>query len=150
MSNHGPAPIPGTYLMDDEAQLYSLTLAAALTSLSEALQRHAGDIENRFFEGLTRLSGSTQILKTLSEPELQHLYALAAPDMTAKDHRAMALRTGRIHAAVGLNREDLIRGRRRAQRFAEFAQPRVASAMAECIVDAFEAVDVEVQQAGSP
>jgi EAL domain-containing protein (putative c-di-GMP-specific phosphodiesterase class I) len=117
MSNHAPDPIPGTNLMDDEAQLYSLTLAAALNSLSEALQHHAGDIENRFFDGLTRLSGSTQILKTLSEPELQHLrsqqlqhlYALAAPDLTAKDHRAMALRTGRIHATVGLNREDLIR-----------------------------------------
>src|ERR1700684_4028778 len=115
MSNHTPEPIPGTDMMDDAAQLYSLTLAAALTSLSEALQHHASDIENRFFDGLTRLSGSAQILKTLSEPELQHLrskqlqnlYALAAPDLTAMDHRATALRTGRIHATVGLNREDL-------------------------------------------
>jgi hypothetical protein len=88
--------------MDDEPQLYGPPLAAVLSSLTEALQHHAGGIGNRFFDGLTRLSGSMQILSAPSEPELRHLksqqlqdlYALAAPDLTAMDHRAMALRQG--------------------------------------------------------
>jgi hypothetical protein len=73
MSNHGPDAIPGADPMDDEPQLYGPPLAAVLSSLTEALQHHAGGIENRFFDGLPRLSRSTQILSALSEPELQHL-----------------------------------------------------------------------------
>jgi hypothetical protein len=119
MLNHALAPMPCADLMDDEPQLYSLSLAAALTALSEALRHHAGDIENRWFEGLIRLPKSKQIFEILSEPELEHLklwplqnlYALATPDLTAVDHRAMALRVGHIHATVGLDREDLSRSR---------------------------------------
>jgi EAL domain-containing protein (putative c-di-GMP-specific phosphodiesterase class I) len=119
MSNHAPDSILCAALVDDAAELYSPSLAAALTALSEAWQHDACDIENRFFESLGLLPGPKQILDTLSEPELQHLksnqlqnlYALAAPDLTEMDHRAMALRVGRIHATVGLDREDLVRSR---------------------------------------
>ncbi|MGA3250966.1 MAG: hypothetical protein ABSD12_22920 [Paraburkholderia sp.] len=126
MSNHAPDSILCAGLVDAVPQLYSPSLAAALTALSEALQHDAGDIENRLFEGLSRLPRPKQILDTLSEPELQHLksqqlqnlYALAAPDLTETDHRAMALQIGRIHATVGLDREDLVRsGRSFSPRF---------------------------------
>jgi EAL domain-containing protein (putative c-di-GMP-specific phosphodiesterase class I)/GAF domain-containing protein len=119
MSNHAPVPIPVDGPMDDEPPLYSLTQAAALTALREALQQHAVDIENRFFEGLSRLSRPAQVLEALSAPEFDHLrawqrrnlYALAAPDLTATDHRARALRVGRIYVKAGLDREDLVRSR---------------------------------------
>jgi EAL domain-containing protein (putative c-di-GMP-specific phosphodiesterase class I) len=119
MSNRAPDPTRDNDLTDDESHLYSPVWVAALTSLAEALQRNAGDIASWFYEGLTRLPRSKHIPEALSEPELQHLqsqqiqnlYALAAPDLTAMDHRAMALRVGRVHAIVGLKTEDLIRSR---------------------------------------
>jgi len=119
MLNHASAPIGGGDPAEEEAQLYGPTWAAALASLSEALKRHAGDIENRFCEGLVRLPGSKHILEALSEPELEHLksqqaqnlHALAAPDLSAAAHQGMALRIGRIHATIGIEREDLIRSR---------------------------------------
>lgn len=115
MSDH----TPDTRLMDDGSQLYSLSCATALTSLSEALHSCGIDIVDRFFEVLTRLPRSRCVLETLSAPELKHLksrqlqnlYALAAPDLTAMSHRAMALRTGRVHAIVGLDSEDLVRSK---------------------------------------
>jgi EAL domain-containing protein (putative c-di-GMP-specific phosphodiesterase class I) len=117
MSSRAPDPTRDNDLLDDESHLYSPVWAAALTSLTEALQRNAIDIVSRFWEGLSRLPRSKHILESLSEPELQHLksqqirnlYALAAPDLTAMDRRVIALRVGRVHAIVGLEQEDLIR-----------------------------------------
>jgi EAL domain-containing protein (putative c-di-GMP-specific phosphodiesterase class I) len=117
MSNVAPDPTRDNDLMDDESHLYSSAWASALTSLAEALQLNASDIVSRVYEGLTRLPSSKHILEALSECELQHvksqqiqiLCTLAAPDLTARDHRAMALRIGRVHAMVGLETEDLIR-----------------------------------------
>jgi EAL domain-containing protein (putative c-di-GMP-specific phosphodiesterase class I) len=119
MSNCAPDAIRDNDLMDYESRLYGPVYAAALTSLAESLRRNACDIVNWFYEGLTHLPRTKLILETLSELELRHLksqqiqnvYALAAPDLTAKDHRTMALRAGRIHAILGLEQEDLIRAR---------------------------------------
>jgi EAL domain-containing protein (putative c-di-GMP-specific phosphodiesterase class I) len=117
MLNHASTPVRGSDPADEEAQLYGPTWAGALASLCGALQRHAADIENCFGEGLLRLPGSRHIIDALSAPEFEHLKsqqtqnlcALAAPDLTAADHRAMALRIGRVHASMGIDREDLIR-----------------------------------------
>jgi GAF domain len=119
MSTCAPDATRDSNQMDHEPSLYSPVWAAALTSLAEALQHNAGDIVGRFCEGLTDLPRSKHILEALSEVEFEHLksqqirnlYALADPDLTAMAHRAMALRAGRLHAIVGLDREDLIRSR---------------------------------------
>jgi EAL domain-containing protein (putative c-di-GMP-specific phosphodiesterase class I) len=117
MLNHAFAPVRGTDPADEEAQLYGPAWAAGLASLSNALRLHAADIESSFGDGLFRLPGSRHVVDALSAPEIEHLQsqqvenlcALAAPDLNAASHREMALRVGRIHAAMGIDREDLIR-----------------------------------------
>lgn len=74
-------------------------------------------IVERFYEQLATLPGSDSLIKALSEPQLEHLksqqmqnmLALASPHLTEEQHRDIALRTGRIHAIVGLSRRDLVR-----------------------------------------
>jgi EAL domain-containing protein (putative c-di-GMP-specific phosphodiesterase class I) len=119
MVNHVSVADFNNDLMDDGSHLYSKTWAPELASLMEILQREGEDIVKQFYEGLFRLPRSKDILEVLSEQELQHLksqqiqnlYALSSPTLTAMDHRTMALRVGRIHAIVGLGWEDLIRCR---------------------------------------
>ncbi|MFL9894435.1 EAL domain-containing protein [Paraburkholderia sp. RL17-381-BIF-C] len=119
MSKEVSDATPENDLMDDGSHLYSQAWASSLTSLTEVLRHNAADIVKRFYDGLIRLPKSEHTLAALSERELQHLktqqiqnlYALASPELTAIDHRAMALRVGRIHAIVGLEWEDLIRSR---------------------------------------
>ncbi|RQH09167.1 EAL domain-containing protein [Paraburkholderia dinghuensis] len=117
MLNRVFAPVRGGDPPHEAAQLYGPTWAAALASLSEAMRYHAADIGNSFYDHLVRLSGSKHIVHALSTPELDHLKsqqteylsALAAPDLSATGHRAMALRAGRVHAVMGIDQEDLIR-----------------------------------------
>ncbi|HKT98648.1 MAG TPA: EAL domain-containing protein [Paraburkholderia sp.] len=90
-----------------------------MQTLIEALQRTADLVVNDFYEELARLPKSRRILEMLSAPELAHLkarqvqnlLALAQPALTSQDRAEMALRIGRIHAIVGLDKEELVRSR---------------------------------------
>ncbi|WP_233868424.1 EAL domain-containing protein [Paraburkholderia adhaesiva] len=117
MLNHVFPSVHGGDAPHEAAQLYGPMWAATLASLSKAMRHHAADIESSFYEQLVRLPGSKHIVDALSAPEIErlksrqteYLSALVAPDLTAEAHRAMALRAGRIHAAMGIDPEDLIR-----------------------------------------
>jgi len=99
--------------------LYESEWASQLAPLSAALQREALGIVNDFYLRLARLPKSRLILDELTGPERQHLksqqiqnlFTLASADLSENDHRTMALRIGRIHAIVGLDREELVRSR---------------------------------------
>jgi EAL domain-containing protein (putative c-di-GMP-specific phosphodiesterase class I) len=90
-----------------------------MQTLIEALHRYAALVVNQFYEELSRLPKSRRILEMLSEEELAHLkskqlqnlLALANPGLTTHDHADMAQRIGRIHAIVGLDKEELARSR---------------------------------------
>ncbi|WP_322102936.1 EAL domain-containing protein [Paraburkholderia sp. J41] len=90
-----------------------------MKTLIEALQDHAALVVRRFYEELARLPKSRRILEMLAGEELAHLrarqiqnlLALANPDLTAREHAEMAQRIGRIHAIVGLDKEELVRSR---------------------------------------
>lgn len=85
----------------------------------ESLGQHAEQVVDAFYAELSRLPKSRHILAMLSEPELtqlkakqrQNLLALAEPELGDAEHAAMAQRIGRIHAAVGLDKEELVRSR---------------------------------------
>ncbi|MCX5540563.1 EAL domain-containing protein [Paraburkholderia sp. CNPSo 3076] len=90
-----------------------------MKTLIGALHEHAAHVVNRFYEELGRLPKSRRILEMLSVAELAHLkarqiqnlLALAGLGLTAREHEDMALRIGRIHAIVGLDKEELVRSR---------------------------------------
>ncbi|WP_233884959.1 EAL domain-containing protein [Paraburkholderia flagellata] len=90
-----------------------------MKTLIGALQEHAAHVVNRFYEELGRLPKSRRILEMLSSTELAHLkarqvqnlLALANLGLTAREHEEMAQRIGRIHAIVGLDKEELVRSR---------------------------------------
>ncbi|POR47920.1 EAL domain-containing protein (putative c-di-GMP-specific phosphodiesterase class I) [Paraburkholderia eburnea] len=90
-----------------------------MQTLIEALQGTADLVVNRFYEELARLPKSRRILEMLSEQELAHLkmrqvqnlLAIAQPGLASKAHADMAMRIGRIHAIVGLDKEELVRSR---------------------------------------
>ncbi|MFD1557656.1 EAL domain-containing protein [Paraburkholderia silviterrae] len=90
-----------------------------MQTLIEALQRTADLVVNDFYEELARLPKSRRILEMLSGEELAHLktrqmqnlLALAQPSLTSQDRAEMAMRVGRIHAIVGLDKEELVRSR---------------------------------------
>lgn len=106
---------PGTHA----TALYESDATAQLARLSETLQRRAVDVVNDYYVRLARLPKSRNILDELTGSELQHLqsqqvqnlFTLASADLTETDHREMALRVGRIHAIVGLDRDELVRSR---------------------------------------
>ncbi|WP_322060739.1 EAL domain-containing protein [Paraburkholderia sp. J63] len=90
-----------------------------MQTLIEALQRTADLVVSHFYEELARLPKSRRILEMLSAQELAHLkarqvqnlLALAQPALNAQEHAEMAMRIGRIHAIVGLDKEELVRSR---------------------------------------
>jgi EAL domain-containing protein (putative c-di-GMP-specific phosphodiesterase class I) len=90
-----------------------------MQTLIEALHRYAALVVNQFYEELSRLPKSRRILEMLSVDELDHLkskqiqnlLALANPGLTTNSHAEMAMRIGRIHAIVGLDKEELARSR---------------------------------------
>ncbi|MFT0173944.1 EAL domain-containing protein [Paraburkholderia mimosarum] len=90
-----------------------------MKTLIGALQERAAHVVNRFYEELGRLPKSRRILEMLSDAELAHLksrqiqnlLALADFGLTAREHEEMAQRIGRIHAIVGLDKEELVRSR---------------------------------------
>ncbi|TDV39425.1 EAL domain-containing protein (putative c-di-GMP-specific phosphodiesterase class I) [Paraburkholderia caballeronis] len=90
-----------------------------MTSLIEALSASAGAAVEDFYGKLSRLPKSRVILEMLDESELQHLksrqiqnlLSLAEPGLKSSDHIETALRVGRIHAIVGLDKEELVQSR---------------------------------------
>lgn len=98
---------------------YSPQGVPELASLSAQLERSAAAIVNDFYERLERQPKSRRILAAMSGAEREHLksqqirnlFSLADPCLTEADHRKSALRVGRIHAAVGLDREEMVRSR---------------------------------------
>ncbi|WP_321927291.1 EAL domain-containing protein [Paraburkholderia guartelaensis] len=90
-----------------------------MKTLIGALHEHAAHVVNRFYEELGRLPKSRRILEMLSGAELAHLkarqiqnlLALASLGLTSREHEDMAQRIGRIHAIVGLDKEELVRSR---------------------------------------
>lgn len=90
-----------------------------MENLVDVLREQAPIIVDRFYESLFQLPRSKRILDMLSEDELQHLKTqqarnlinLAEPGLKAHDHEKMALRVGRVHAIVGLDREELAHSR---------------------------------------
>ncbi|VVD34327.1 EAL domain-containing protein [Paraburkholderia dioscoreae] len=119
MANPAQSSGGSNHLMDDEADLYGPERGFVFTSLFSALTDHAADIVDAFYLKLAALPRSQAILDALSPAELAHLKAkqretllkMASPDLTAQAHREMALRVGRVHAIVGLDREELVRSR---------------------------------------
>ncbi len=100
----------------DSAQRYGPAAAAALGTITAAVQQRAAAIVDEFYGCLTQLPGPRLLIETLSVPELEHLKSqqsrnlllLADPELTEHAHRAVALRVGRIHTIIGLAREDLL------------------------------------------
>ena len=90
-----------------------------MISLIEALSDSAAAAVDDFYGKLSRLPKSRVILEMLDESELAHLkerqrqnlLSLAAPGLNASDHIETALRVGRIHAMVGLDKEELVHSR---------------------------------------
>jgi len=109
----------GLNLAEDRSYLYHPKWAPELLLLSAALRAHAQDIVEQFYQEVCRLPKSAQLINALTEEELQHLksqqirnlYTLADPQLTEVEHHAMALNVGRIHAIIGLDKEDLVRSR---------------------------------------
>jgi len=102
--------------LDDASQLYGPAWSPALAAMGEALQQKAADIADEFYSRLLCLPDARRLIEALSDSELQrfksqqieNLLMLAAPDLTAAKHRAIALQVGRAHFIVGLQRKDLV------------------------------------------
>ncbi|PLZ03104.1 diguanylate phosphodiesterase [Burkholderia sp. WAC0059] len=90
-----------------------------MTSLIEALRGSAAAAVDDFYGKLSRLPKSRMILEMLDATELEHLKArqiqnllsLASSKLKPGDHVETALRVGRIHAIVGLDKEELVQSR---------------------------------------
>lgn len=90
-----------------------------MTSLIEALRNSARPAVDDFYGKLSQLPKSRVILAMLDDSELQHLksrqvqnlLSLAESGLAASDHIETALRVGRIHAIVGLDKEELVQSR---------------------------------------
>lgn len=112
-------PLQDAAPVGEGREMYGLAGTPQLAALCAAMQHHATDIVSHFHQGLIGLPASKRILDHLTPAEIRYaksrqrrrLCALSAPELTAADHRAQAIRNGRMHAIVGLNWEDLVRAR---------------------------------------
>ncbi|QGZ64165.1 EAL domain-containing protein [Paraburkholderia acidisoli] len=90
-----------------------------MKTLIGVLHDHAALVVQKFYEELARLPKSRRILEMLAGDELanlktrqiENLLALADPNLSPLEHAEMAQRIGRIHAIVGLDKEELVRSR---------------------------------------
>ena len=90
-----------------------------MTSLLEALRVHAAAAVAEFYTELAQLPKSRVILDMLDESErhhlqqrqIQNLLSLANPRLKDAEHVANASRIGRIHAIVGLDKDELVESR---------------------------------------
>jgi len=90
-----------------------------VTSLLEALRVHAPAAVAEFYTELAQLPKSRVILDMLDDSErrhlqqrqIQNLLSLATPHVKDAERIANALRIGRIHAIVGLDKDELVESR---------------------------------------
>ncbi len=113
----GMATSHGATLTDEEIHLYSPDCPVDLGPLYGELQRHGGAIVDRLSDDLRKLPGSLLILERLSAEEqvelkadqLQHLFVIGAPALTAQQHCSVALEAGRVRGIIGVDREGMAR-----------------------------------------
>jgi len=102
--------------IDMDASLYGLRIKTKMEELSASIRPIVHAVVDQFYRQLSRLSGSQHLIACLSGEELDHmkikqaenLLMLCSPDLTHEMHKEVALRVGRIHAIVGLSREQLV------------------------------------------
>ncbi|ASW01879.1 diguanylate phosphodiesterase [Paraburkholderia aromaticivorans] len=119
MANPAQSSGASNHWMDDDVDLYDQKRQSVFASLLSVMTGHAAEIVDAFYLKLAVLPKSKAILEALSPDELEHLKAkqrdtlltMASPDLSAHAHREMALRVGRVHAIIGLDREELVRSR---------------------------------------
>jgi EAL domain-containing protein (putative c-di-GMP-specific phosphodiesterase class I) len=93
---------------------------SGIGQMEQVMKDKAWDIVRQFYTELSRLPKSRRILDILSEDELSHLQAHQAQNLQrlaglqpedTRGHEAIALDVGRIHAIVGLDRDELANSR---------------------------------------
>ena len=98
--------------------LYGAPWNQKLIPLTAELKLKAVSFMDLLYERLGDLPGPRQLLDTLSTAEIaarkaehvKYLLAVASPDLTEAEHRALATHMGNDRARVGLSTEDLVRG----------------------------------------
>ncbi|MGG1947533.1 EAL domain-containing protein [Trinickia sp. NRRL B-1857] len=101
------------------ASPYGYAARTVLTTIQTTLEHAIPEAIELFYLRLNRLELPKQLLGTLSPDEHMHLRAaqkdnlklIADPALTEEAHRASAIKIGRIHAIVGLDRQHLARSR---------------------------------------
>ncbi|MVW61539.1 EAL domain-containing protein [Massilia sp. NEAU-DD11] len=95
-------------------------IESGIGQMEQVMKEKAWEIVKQFYAELSRLPKSKRILDILSEEELRHLQAHQAQNLQRLaslqpeeygEHEAIALNVGRIHAIVGLDRDELANGR---------------------------------------
>lgn len=95
----------------DEQDLYGPPAAGPLSQIHESVPALAGHFADHFYDALASAAETADILKRLTPAEFatlqarqaEHLRALLAADLTLPSHMAVAERTGRVHALVGVD-----------------------------------------------
>lgn len=95
-------------------------IESGIGQMEQVMKERAWEIVKQFYTELSRLPKSKRILDILSEEELRHLQVHQALNLQRLaslqpedhgEHEAIALNVGRIHAIVGLDRDELANGR---------------------------------------
>ncbi|WP_162878286.1 EAL domain-containing protein [Trinickia diaoshuihuensis] len=110
---HGPSSPAG------DSSPYGPAACKVLHTIQETLRQAIPAAIDLFYVRLSRLELPKQLLGTLSDDEHAHLRAaqkanlqlIANPELTEEAHRASAMKIGRVHAIVGLDRQYLARSR---------------------------------------
>lgn len=95
---------------------YGAPVYADMAALSRDVPAVLDSVVEQFLDGLSTLPGLKHLIDCLSPDELAHLKKkqarnlaeLCSPELTEEQHRQMALHIGRIHAIMGLSREQLV------------------------------------------
>ncbi len=95
----------------DERDLYGPSAVESLSRIHKSVPTLAGHFASHFYDALTSVAETAEILQRLSPAEFadlrqkqaRHLTALLAADLTLPAHMADAQRTGRVHALVGVD-----------------------------------------------
>ena len=106
---------PAVVELEDVAHLYGEDLMPEMAALKEVLRPVVSVVIDEFYQHLGGLAGSGMLIQSLAQTELYHLkqrqignvMLLASPDLTSALHRENSLKTGRVHAILGLSARDL-------------------------------------------
>ncbi|WP_321931351.1 EAL domain-containing protein [Paraburkholderia guartelaensis] len=105
--------------MEKHSELYGPQAQSVLQSLANTLECVLSEAVDDFYDKLIQLEAAKRMLDILSCDErlslktqqARNLRFLADPALTEHMHRETALHVGRVHAMVGLDKEDLVRSR---------------------------------------